>query len=225
MTAARRPTTQGGPDPGGDAGTPRVVDAIRADVVAGTFRPGDRLTEEALALRYGVSRIPVREALRTLASEGFVRSRRYGGTYVEELTDAEAEDLLAIRLLIEPFGAERAAVRRTEAQLAELEHLIAQAGTVLEGGGGPARLAQLNTRFHRTIAEASGSPTLAALVAQLGAKISWVYSHGAHERAARSWAEHAQIVAALRARDATRSRDRLAEHVREAQAAYRRSSG
>lgn len=157
-----------------DAGQ-AVCDAIRNDVVTRVFTPGDRLTEERLAARYRVSRIPVREALRTLEAEGFVHSRPYGGTFVAELSDKEAEDLLGIRLLIEPFGAERAATRRTAVHLATLELLVAEAREILDAGSSTG-LADLNTRFHRVLAEASGSPTLAALVAQLGYKISWVYS-------------------------------------------------
>ncbi|WP_416976046.1 GntR family transcriptional regulator, partial [Streptomyces sp. 4F14] len=74
-----------------------VCAAIRDDIVSGFFAPGSRLTEEQLAKRYGVSRVPVREALRTLESEGFVRTRRHAGASVAEPTDQEAADLLDIR--------------------------------------------------------------------------------------------------------------------------------
>ncbi|WP_141726244.1 GntR family transcriptional regulator, partial [Actinacidiphila rubida] len=103
------------------------------------------------------------------------------------------------------------------------ELLIAEAREMLDAGsaGGPAGLAELNTRFHQVLAEASGSPTLAALVAQLGYKISWVYSLGHPRRAPESWAEHEGIVQALRDRDPDAARERVAEHIRRAQAAYR----
>lgn len=202
-----------------DAGQ-AVCDAIRNDVVTRVFTPGDRLTEERLAARYRVSRIPVREALRTLEAEGFVHSRPYGGTFVAELSDKEAEDLLGIRLLIEPFGAERAATRRTAVHLATLELLVAEAREILDAGSSTG-LADLNTRFHRVLAEASGSPTLAALVAQLGYKISWVYSVELPRRAPDSWAEHEEIVQALRDRNPKEARDRVSDHIMRAQAAYR----
>lgn len=197
-----------------------VCDALRNDVITRVFAPGDRLTEERLAARYRVSRIPVREALRTLESEGFVHSRPYGGTFVAELGDEEAEDLLGIRLLIEPFGAERAATRRTAVHLATLELLLAEARQILEAGSSSG-LAVLNTRFHQVLAEASGSPTMAALVAQLGYKISWVYSVELPRRAPDSWAEHEAIVEALRRQDPDAARERVADHIRRAQAAYR----
>src|SRR5579884_4119845 len=98
-------------DVNGTAGAERrvsaqtVCSAIRDDIVSGYFPPGGRLTEELLAKRYGVSRVPVREALRTLESEGFVRTRRHAGASVAEPTEQEAADLLEIRALLEPLGA------------------------------------------------------------------------------------------------------------------------
>lgn len=64
-----------------------VCTAIRDDIVAGVYERGSRLTEELLARRYGVSRVPVREALRTLEAEGFVVTRRHAGACVAEPTE------------------------------------------------------------------------------------------------------------------------------------------
>lgn len=101
-----------------------VCTAIRDDIVSGVFERGSRLTEELLARRYGVSRVPVREALRTLESEGFVVTRRHAGACVAEPTAQEAADLLEVRMLLEPLGAARAAQRRTEAHLKVLRGLV-----------------------------------------------------------------------------------------------------
>jgi DNA-binding GntR family transcriptional regulator len=98
---------------GGRISAQAVCAAIRDDIIKGHFPPGSRLAEELLAKRYGVSRVPVREALRTLESEGFVRTRRHAGASVAELTEEESADLLEIRALLEPLGAARAAQRRT----------------------------------------------------------------------------------------------------------------
>lgn len=101
-----------------------VCTAIRDDIVAGVYERGSRLTEELLARRYGVSRVPVREALRTLEAEGFVVTRRHAGACVAEPTEQEASDLLEMRMLLEPLGASRAAQRRTEAHLKVLRGLV-----------------------------------------------------------------------------------------------------
>lgn len=195
--------------------------AVRDDIVHGVFTPGERLTEEALAARYGVSRVPVREALRTLEAEGFVEARPYVGVFVRELTDAEAEDLLELRAAVEPIGAARAARNRTPEQLGRLRELL-DLGRDAVRDGRLDELPRLNTRFHEVIAEASGSAVLGRVIRQLGQQIAWVYAAGLQHRADASWDEHAQILAAIDAGESERAAGLLAEHLVRATAAYRR---
>ncbi|WP_371477174.1 GntR family transcriptional regulator [Kitasatospora sp. NBC_00315] len=212
--------------PGGGRGAGRLTPqalcrAMREDVIRGVHRPGRRLTEEAMAARYGVSRVPVREALRTLEAEGFVQSRPYAGIVVVELDDAEAEDLLEVRALLEPLGAQRAAARRTDEQVGRLKELLLLGQEALEDDR-LEELARLNSRFHEVIAEASGSRTLSRLVTQLSQKIAWVYSVELPRRADDSWREHAEIVAAVEHGDPERARAAVAGHIAAARTAYRR---
>ncbi|MDJ0341562.1 GntR family transcriptional regulator [Streptomyces sp. H10-C2] len=192
-----------------------VCTAIRDDIVGGYFPPGTRLTEELLARRYGVSRVPVREALRTLESEGFVRTRRHAGASVAEPTEREAADLLELRGLLEPLGAARAAQRRTEAHLKVLRGLV-RLGQERSQQGQLSDLRSLNGWFHETLAQASGSPTLAALLTQLRHKIAWVYGEAAPDQAVESWDEHGAIVDAVARGDAERARRIAAGHVQRA---------
>lgn len=192
-----------------------VCTAIRDDIVGGFYPPGSRLTEELLARRYGVSRVPVREALRTLESEGFVRTRRHAGASVAEPTEQEAADLLDLRGLLEPLGAARAAQRRTDAHLKVLRGLV-RLGQERSQQGRLSDLPSLNGWFHETLAQASGSPTLAALLTQLRHKIAWVYGEGAPGRAVESWEEHGAIVDAVARGDAERARKISAGHVERA---------
>jgi DNA-binding GntR family transcriptional regulator len=189
-----------------------VCTAIRDDIVGGFFPPGSRLTEELLAQRYGVSRVPVREALRTLESEGFVRTRRHAGASVAEPTEQEAADLLEIRGLLEPLGTARAAQRRTEAHLKVLRGLV-RLGQERAVQGQLSDLPSLDGWFHETLAQASASPTLAALLIQLRHKIAWVYGDGGTGRAVECWEEHAAIVDAVGRGDAERARRLAAVHV------------
>src|SRR2546427_1782317 len=101
-----------------------LIEAIRDRIIHGALEPGQRLTEEWLAAEFGVSRIPVREAIRTLASEGFVRSERYGGTFVTELNADMVHDLLDVRAILEPLAAAQAAMRCSAENLAILEGLL-----------------------------------------------------------------------------------------------------
>jgi DNA-binding GntR family transcriptional regulator len=203
---------------GGAAGVSR---AIRDDIIRGVHAPGTRLAEEALSARYGVSRVPVREALRTLEAEGFVRSRPYAGVVVAELDDAEAEDLLETRSRLEPLGAARAAVRHTPEQLGRMKELLALADDALAGGRLD-ELARLNSRFHEVLAQASGSRTLTQLVTQLSWKIAWVYTAKLPRRAEDSWREHREIVKALESGDPDKAARVVARHIAQAQLAYRR---
>ncbi|CAM5538636.1 transcriptional regulator [Streptomyces spiroverticillatus] len=197
-----------------------VCTAIRDDIVSGVLPRGSRLTEEVLARRYGVSRVPVREALRTLQAEGFVTTRRHAGACVAEPGPQEAADLLEMRTLLEPLGAARAAVRRTDAHLKVLRGLV-RLGQERVRRPETADLAALGGWFQETLAQASGSPGLIALLTQLKHKIAWMYVVERPERPVELWAERGAIVDAVARRDAERARALTARHAERAVAAYR----
>lgn len=197
-----------------------VCTAIRDDIVSGVYERGGRLTEELLARRYGVSRVPVREALRTLEAEGFVVTRRHAGACVAEPTEQEAADLLEVRMLLEPLGAARAAQRRTEAHLKVLRGLV-RLGQERSRRGQSEDLRSLGGWFHETLAQSSGSQGLTALLTQLRHKIAWMYVVETSAAPAESWAEHAAIVDAVARGDAERARSLTAAHTERATAAHR----
>ncbi|MFI0777209.1 GntR family transcriptional regulator [Streptomyces sp. NPDC021212] len=220
-----------------------VCAAIRDDIISGACPPGSRLTEELLARRYGVSRVPVREALRTLESEGFVTTRRHAGACVAQPSEKEAADVLDIRALLEPLGAARAAQRRTEGHLKVLRGLV-RLGQERAERGRLGELRSLGDWFHETLAQASGSPSLAGLLVQLRRKTAWVYAVDPARQAARgaqavqgapgptggadpsvraveSWAEHGAIVDAVARGDADRARELVAAHTERSLAEYR----
>ncbi|QHC25056.1 GntR family transcriptional regulator [Streptomyces sp. GS7] len=189
-----------------------VCTAIRDDIVSGVLAPGSRLIEDILAARYGVSRVPVREALRTLQSEGFVTTRHHAGACVAEPTEQEAADLLDIRALLEPMGAARAAVRRSPAHLKVLRGLV-RLGRERARHGHPADLRQLDGWFHETLAQAAGSSSLTALLTQLRRKIEWMYVVEPTARVADAWDEHGAVLDAVARSDAERARALMAAHI------------
>ncbi|MFF5771062.1 GntR family transcriptional regulator [Streptomyces californicus] len=197
-----------------------VCTAIRDDIVSGAHPPGSHLTEELLARRYGVSRVPVREALRTLESEGFVVTRRHAGACVAEPTAREAADLLEMRTLLEPLGAARAAERRSEAHLKVLRGLV-RLGQERARRGEAEDLRALGGWFHETLAQASGSPGLIALLTQLRHKTAWMYTVEQPARPADSWAELGAIVDAVARGDADRARALSARHAERAAGFHR----
>ncbi|MEU9715565.1 GntR family transcriptional regulator [Streptomyces sp. NPDC047976] len=197
-----------------------VCTAIRDDIVSGFFGPGGRLTEEVLARRYGVSRVPVREALRTLESEGFVITRRHAGACVAEPTAQEAADLLELRMMLEPLAASRAARRRTDGHLKVLRGLV-RLGREGAGRAQGEDLRSLGSWFHETLAQASVSPGLIALLTQTRHKIAWMYVVEAPAQPAECWAEHAAIVDAVARGDAERARALTALHAQRSAGAHR----
>ncbi|MFF6998359.1 GntR family transcriptional regulator [Streptomyces sp. NPDC008313] len=197
-----------------------VCTAIRDDIVSGVHERGGRLTEELLARRYGVSRVPVREALRTLEAEGFVVTRRHAGACVAEPTEQEAADLLEMRLLLEPLGAARAAQRRTEAHLKVLRGLV-RLGRERARRGDSEDLRSLGGWFHETLAQASGSPALTSTLAQLRRKIAWMYAVETPADPAESWTEYGSIVDAVARGDGERARAVTALHTERVMATHR----
>jgi len=197
-----------------------ICGQVRRAIIRGDYPPGQRLTEDALADEYGVSRIPIREALRVLASEGFIRVQPYYGTFVAELTPEQAADLLAVRGALEPLAAGLAAERRTPEQLAQLASLIEQ-GRNATREERYEDVSALNGAFHELMAEASASPTVLTLISQLRDKIDWVYSVEVRRRAGDSWAEHEDILSAIDRRDPVAAAAAARDHIDHALIAYR----
>lgn len=196
-----------------------VTDALRSDIVAGVFAQGQRLTEDHLGERYGVSRIPVREALRGLEAEGFVTIEPYCGAQVAQLSAEDAIDLLDARQALEEITARRAAARRPWDAIEQM------AGVLAEGRRSLAEnrfddLTNLNTKLHSLLVSAGGNHTLVTFYDQLRTKAQWVYSVGLDDRAAQSWREHEDLVAAVAAGDSHRAGDLAREHLSRASGHY-----
>ncbi|WP_051470771.1 GntR family transcriptional regulator [Arthrobacter sp. 35/47] len=209
----------------------RVQDEIRRDIIFGSLPPGTRVTETALATKYGISRVPVREALRALEAEGFVDSKPYAGSTVSKIPVDDAEDLFFVREALESATARRAA-RRAAAQFdsgaPSSEWWNARkllAGILDEGDTAVAQnrldlLPELNIRFHLGIAELSGSSSLTALLRQIAGKIEWLYATDVDNRGKESWGEHRSIIAAIDAGNFADAEKLMANHVHQSKEGY-----
>lgn len=143
-----------------------IAHALREDILAGRLNGGDRLVEEALAKQYGVSRIPVREALTRLQSEGFVRIVRHKGATVSETMIADGRELLQIRRGLEILAAQLAAQNRGGAVAGELAAIAEDAPT--SAGHSP---------FHELVATASGNRQLVEMLASVNRRVQWGLGH------------------------------------------------
>lgn len=141
-----------------------IADRLRQAIIDGELRPGDRLLQDELATRYGVSRIPVREVLRTLAAEGLVTFNERHGVIVTELTAEDIEEIYSIRMSLEAMATRLAAQRITPEQLEELR----QAMNELEAASSePGHYFQLNYEFHAIILDAARRPRLKTMITNL----------------------------------------------------------
>lgn len=202
---------------------PRLVELVAVElrrlIVTGHWAQGERLVETRVAEQLGVSRNPVREAMRSLQAEGFVEVQPRRGARVAVLDAAEVGHLLEVRGALEELAAGLAARRRTDAHVAELDDLVAK-GQTIAAGGDIVELPPLNTRFHQLLAEASGNPQLDAVIRPLRDRIQWVYATRVHTRAEASWEEHAGIAVAIAEGDEARARSLAGAHIARATSAF-----
>ena len=152
-----------------------LADALRYRIISGELEPGQRLGEVQLASELGVSRIPLREALRELAAEGFIRSEYYGGTFVAEMDTEAAHDLLDVRAALEPLAAAQAAMRCAPDDLESMYHLIEEGDRAFRQKRFE-DVRQWKLRFFERLALASQNATLIALMRVVRHKIEWATS-------------------------------------------------
>lgn len=192
-----------------------VYDLIRNQIVTGVLQPGDRLMEPVLAEDLGVSRTPVREALRRLEqAELVVRNPRDQGRYVHKPAPAEIREVLGVRAVLEGYAARLAAEHITDEELARLRALHTEAVAAIEQGE-TARLAELNTAFHDGINAASRAPHCVALIDALRDRIlqyRFAFLRDDTTRRA-SFREHGEILAALESRAADQAEALVRAHI------------
>lgn len=194
-----------------------VRDDILALILKGVLTPGQRINEPDVAGRLGVSRVPVREALRELASSGLVVARKHSGVFVRQLGSQEIRDLYQMRGLLDGFAGRQAAqlpARQRAALLAVLGNSVDAMKDAASRLNVPHYYSE-NLRFHWMIIESTGNQTLTetyrGIVQKLHLSRRKNLSHDAGMQA--SIAEHSAIVQALRDGDAARSEALMASHV------------
>ncbi|MGW1347030.1 GntR family transcriptional regulator [Kribbella sp. NPDC002412] len=178
----------------------QVLAELRRRIVDGDYAQGERLTETRLADDFGVSRNPVREALRVVEAEGFVQILPRRGAVVVTLDEVAVRDLFAVREQLETLAAGLAAERATPRDVERLRRLLAEASEATEAKDFD-RVAELNSAFHRTVITISGNRWLLSISAAMYHHVHWVFRVGAAQRAPHSWEEHIRLVDAIAAGD------------------------
>ncbi|MDI3385355.1 GntR family transcriptional regulator [Streptomyces sp. B-S-A8] len=197
----------------------RVYEALLELITTRALRPGQHLVESELAGHLGVSRQPVREALQRLNTEGWVDLRPAQGAFVHEPTEAEADQLLTVRMLLEAEAARLAAANADSAGIAALEELCAT-GEQAVADGAVDTVVATNAAFHAKVMELAGNLVLAELAGQVDRRVRWYYTPVARQRGKQSWIEHRELIAAISARDEAHATQVMRTHTEHTRATY-----
>jgi DNA-binding GntR family transcriptional regulator len=190
----------------------QVVAELRQAILSGQLKPGERLVEGRLADQLGVSRNPVREAIRALASEGLIEVTARRGAAVATMTEQEARETIELRALLEGQNA-RLAARRQDKQIIKRIETVLNRGSAAVAAKRFDQLFDLNQLFHRELAAAGKNTVLGDLLQKLRERTSMLFSPLDPGRQARSWEEHAAILRAIIKGDERAAATLAAEHV------------
>lgn len=191
-----------------------VFQTLRQAILRGELKPGERLMEIHLAQKLGVSRTPVREAIRKLELEGLVRMIPRKGAVVAEITISDLEDVLEVRMALEELAVKLACRMLTPEQLDEIGALAEAFEQTLYGEDVGA-CAQADMRFHEAIYEATGNGRLVQILNNLREqmyryRMEYLKDRDAHRQLVQ---EHAEILEALADRDVERALEASGRHI------------
>ena len=188
-----------------------VAELLRQRIFSRALEPGSWIDEVKIAQEYGISRTPLREALKVLAAEGLVTMKVRRGAYVTEVSERDLAEVYHLLSLLESDAAAVVATQATPAELDELQKLhrdLERAAKDRE------RFFALNERFHMRLLELAGNRWRNQMVADLR-KVMKLNRHNSLLKSGRvqeSLAEHTAIMQALAQRDAEAARQRMQEH-------------
>lgn len=195
-----------------------VLEAIREAIINGTLKPRERLMEIQLAEDLGVSRTPIREALRKLELEGFIVMVPRKGAYVSDVSFKDIADVFEIRTALETLAAGLAAERITDEELQIMERLLAAKAEAINNQNLES-IIEIDTAFHEAIYTASRNDRLKTIVNNLREQIQRYRSTtlAYPGRMKSSLEEHKYIVEALQSRDVQLAKQLAQEHIENAE--------
>lgn len=201
---------------------------IRAHLMSGAVKAGEQLTEDQLAQIAGVSRTPVREAVRRLEDELLLVRSDTKRLFVADWSRDDIEEMFTLRQMLECHAAERAARRMTRGQVARMEAVNRELKAAIEQNAPDvARFLEANRAFHEAIIEAAASPRLGQMLARLVEapvvlRTARTYSPEDLRQSAR---DHDELIAAFAARDPDWARAVMGSHLRRAFHTFARAVG
>lgn len=195
-----------------------VCETLRNAIVAGTLKPGERLMEIQVAEELGVSRTPVREAIRKLELEGFVVMIPRRGTYVSDLSIKDVNEVYEVRTALDVLAAGLAVERITEEELEEMERLLVVFGECIEANDLD-KIVEADSKFHDILYKATRNERLIGIVNNLREQLTRFRSLSMSYpgRLKDMLEEHTRLVEALGQRNASAARKLANDHMANAE--------
>lgn len=187
--------------------------AIREGIIAGRYAPGARLRERELSEELGVSRLPVREALRNLRHDGFVTTSAHRGATVRTMSAEGVAELFDLRIRLEPFAAEEAARQHAQGRVHEGLAAAALATAEATERGSLERILLANADFHAQVVEAARHELLAELMAPVLSRCRWLFAMTTFRDPRGEFQAHNGVYHAIRDGDARLAGMAMAAHI------------
>lgn len=195
-----------------------VCENIRQAIIDGTFSPGERLMEIQLADEMGVSRTPVREAIRKLELEGFVVMIPRRGTYVADISIKDITEIYEIRTCLDTLAAGLAAERITDEELEALNRLLVEIGQYIADNN-MEKIVEADTAFHDILYQASRNERLRSIINNLREQLTGIRGRSMSYpgRLIETMEEHRTLVDSIAARDSERAQEAARVHIENAE--------
>lgn len=192
----------------------RVFNKLREDILSGVYHENEELKENSIGLELGVSRTPVREALRQLELEGLVTMIPNKGAYVTGITSKDIHDIYMIRSYLEGLCAKWACEHIMDAQIEALDEIL-YLSEFHQKKGHHDQMVELDNKFHELIYEASGSKILYHVLSDFHHYVERIrkITLAMPSRATKSSEEHAAILDAIKKRDGALAEELAHEHI------------
>lgn len=204
----------------------KVFNSILDDILSGKLKPGETLIESKLAEEFGVSRTPIREALKQLELEGLVVSLPNRRVAVKGVSEKDIDDIYVIRKRIEGLAARWATENISEEQLEELRNIV-ELGEFYTNKGDWEKIEELDGKFHDIIFEASKSKPLRFILSNFHQFIKKAREESlrVQGRIEKTHEEHHNILKSIEAGDATEAERALIEHIKSSRKSYNIAHG
>ncbi|ATY85240.1 hypothetical protein CVV65_10140 [Kyrpidia spormannii] len=189
---------------------------LKKRIIDSTFLPGQLLTEEMLAEQLGISRTPIRAALKQLEHDGLVALRSGRGVEVARVSLRDVQEWFECRLALEPFAAKLAAIRRQPEQMARLGELIADQDRARQDGE-YVRYVELDHDFHVALASLAGNSRLVEMIDRLNVQVQrfLILSQTLYQSSLAALSEHESIRAAVELGKPEAAASFMEQHIRE----------